>query len=190
MNAIELLELCEQYEVSIEIADREHIAVEPIDRLPIEIINQLKRHKLDIIQYLNQQQPKRTGALSAVNDAHNPDSLPIALQRALKGFHYLLEIKHANLASKGHTTTQAAVKTDEYKDKLIQVMGIDHQQASDYLSTLIQLGHIERHGSYLYGGNGLPRPVQHSDGLPTEYLPADASGQAFINWLYGSDSVH
>ena len=55
MNAIDLIKLCEQSGVKVELADSEHIALEPIDQLPSDLLNQLKQHKPDIISYLMQQ---------------------------------------------------------------------------------------------------------------------------------------
>lgn len=187
MNAIELLQLCEQYEVSVEIADCEHIAVEPIDRLPPIIINQLKRHKLDIIAYLSQH---RTSSLIAVNDAVPVDNLNQAQQRALKGFYYILNIKRENLASKGYCTIQAAVSMQEYQTKLMQVIGIHRKQAHDLIAELIQLGYIAAHGSYLYEGYGIPCTSDVRKTLAGEFLPRDASGQAFYDWFYANDRVH
>lgn len=202
MNAIELLELCEQYEVSIELADSEHIAVEPIDRLPHELINELMRHKLDIIDYLNQQRSSSTdnatgeriepriGTYPAANDAANIGALNPQQARALKGFYYLLNIKQASLTSKGYDIAQAAVKTDEYQTKLMQVIGIDYQAASDLQAELIGQGHIARHGSYLYIGDGTPKPITQCSGLPDRFLPRDASGRAFYDWFYEAEGVH
>ncbi len=187
MNAIELLQLCEQYEVSIEIADREHIAVEPIDRLPPVIINQLKRHKLDIIVYLSQQ---HTSTLTAANDAQPANNLNPAQQRALKGFYYILNIKRENLASKGYRTTQAAVSMQEYQTKLMQVIGIHRNQAHDLMAELIGLGYLAAYGSYLYEGDAIPHSSNVDKTLADEFLPRDASGRAFIEWFYGNDSLH
>ncbi|RYZ83363.1 MAG: hypothetical protein EOO68_33070 [Moraxellaceae bacterium] len=187
MNAIELLQLCEQYAVSVEIADSEHIAVEPIARLPSDVINQLKRHKLDIIAYLSQQ---RTSTLIAANDALPADNLNQAQQRALKDFYYILNIKRENLASKGYCTMQAAVSMQEYQTKLMRVIGINRNQVHDLMVEIIQLGYIAAHGSYLYEGYGIPRITDVRKTLAGEFLPRDASGQAFYDWFYANDRVH
>ena len=72
----------------------------------------------------------------------------------------------------------------------MQVIGIHRNQAHDLLAELIGLGYLAAHGSYLYEGNGIPYSSDVNKTLADEFLPCDASGQAFYDWFYANNRVH
>lgn len=188
MNASELLQLCEQYEVSIEIADREHIAVEPIDQLPPELVNQLRQHKRDIIDYLSQQQPERIGTLPVANDDPIAPNLSLLQARALKGYYWRLGIKRGNLLSNSYAPDRAKVRLEEWRNDIGSIIGLSRYEVAELERELISLGILAIEGSWIIEGNG--QPVAERNSAMNGQCLHDGTGKGFLDWLEGNDTIH
>jgi hypothetical protein len=186
MNAIELLAVCNSMGVLVEIADHEHIAVEPIDKLPLELINQLKQHKRDIIEYFNKRQPERIGTQPAAND--DPIA-PSPLQaRALKGYYWRLGIKRDNLLKNSYTPDRAKVRLEEWRNDIGRIIGLSVYEVAEIEQELVSLGLLAIEGSWIIEGNGQPL-TQCSNALNDQCL-YDGTGRGFCEWLYTGETMH
>lgn len=187
MNAVELLAVCNSMGVLVEIADHGHIAVEPIDKLPLELINQLKQHKRDIIEYLNQQ-PEHIGTQPAANDDPIPPSLPPLQARALKGYYWRLGIKRGNLLSNSYAPDRAKVRLEEWRNDIGSIIGLSKYEVAELERELISLGILAIEGSWIIEGNG--QPLTQCNTLTNAQCLYDGTGRGFCEWLYTGETIH
>ena len=188
MNAIELLAVCNSMGVLVEVADREHIAVEPIDKLPLELINQLKQRKRDIIEYLNQQQPECIGAPPAANDDPIAPNLSLLQARALKGYYWRLGIKRGNLLSNSYAPDRAKVRLEEWRNDIGSIIGLSRYEVAELERELISLGILAIEGSWIIEGNG--QPVAERNSAMNGQCLHDGTGRGFIHWLNTGETIH
>lgn len=183
MNALQLLEICEQSGVKVELADREHITVEPIERLPSGLIDQLKQYKTDIIGHLLSR--------TAANDTSEPTNLTPRQQRALNGFLVMMQKQIQHLMLNDYPTHSAMVNTIEWRHKVQRKLNLDGFQMQKIESVLIQQGYIAYAStlkSWLIHGDGQPLPTR-TYASNTECLH-DGTGKGFLDWFYGNDAIH
>lgn len=188
MNALELLEICEQSGVKVELADHEHITVEPIEQLSNDLLNQLKEHKRDIIDYLLSQQ--RNSAPLVANAAGNNAALTQRQQRALNGFFYMLDIQRQNLAKNDYSDHSAMVNVIEWRNKVQRTLCIDGFQMQKIEDALIKHGLIAYAStlkSWLIEGNGKITASQINITNP-ECLH-DGTAKGFYDWLYATNAI-
>lgn len=188
MSAIELLAVCNSMGVLVEVADREHIAVEPIDRLPPELIQQLKLYKRDIIEYLNQQQPERIGALSVANDDPIAPNLSLLQARALKGYYWQLGKRRNNLLKNDYPPDKAKVRLEEWRHDIGCIIGLNRYEVAELEHELISLGVLAYEGVWLIEGNG--QPVAERNSAMNGQCLHDGTGRGFLDWLEGNHTIH
>jgi hypothetical protein len=194
MNAFELLKIANDCRVKIGLAGCEHISVEPVDRLPAGVLEQLAQHKQDIIACLSQQvgQQHQTSQSIAGNDLAL-DYVPATHRRALNGFYWLLAQQRERLSKRGYPVHDALLKPGVWREQLIKILGLTPQQAMQIERDLIKRGLLAYDSylnNYLVVGDGVPpdsnQSQPNSEGC---YLPAGNTGQDFLNWLYGHDDL-
>lgn len=188
MNAIELLAVCNSMGVLVEVADREHIAVEPIDRLPPELIQQLKLYKRDIIEYLSQQQPECIGAPPAANDDPIAPNLSLLQARALKGYYWQLGKRRNNLLKNDYPPDKAKVRLEEWRNDIGRIIGLSRYEVAELEHELISLGILAIGGSWIIEGNG--QPVAERSSVMNGQCLHDGTGKGFLDWLEGNDTIH
>lgn len=194
MNALSLLNICQQHSVLVALVDSQHISVEPVDRLPAGVLQQLAQHKQDIIACLSQQagHQHQISELAASNDNIVPDYLPVTHRRALNGFYWLLAQQQERLRKRGYPVKDALVKPGVWRDQVQRVLGVNDRHAMQIERDLIQAGLLAYDSplrNYLNIGAG---HTNAADPLQPEssnsYLPAGNTGQDFLNWLYADTS--
>lgn len=188
MSAIQLLEICQSYAVNVELADHEHLTLDPVDRLPDGILDQIRQHKRDIIDYLSQQQPQRIGTQPAANDDPIPPSLPPLQARALKGYYWRLGIKRDNLLKHGYTPDRAKVRLEEWRNDIGRIIGLSRYEVAELEHELISLGILAIEGSWIIEGNG--QPVAERNSAMNGQCLHDGTGRGFLDWLEGNHTIH
>lgn len=194
MNAIDLLHIAAQCQVTIELVDSEHIAVDPVDRLPDGILDWFRALKWDVIAYLSQQQRHGQPAANETPEAQcdHIDPLPTRHRRALNGFYYRLHQKQQTLAQRGYNVANAVVTVEEWRASVRLVLGLHFDEVEQVKCDLIQWGYLAYYSDLknkLIEGNQQPLDVTQPAYSHDDYLPAGITGQDFRNWLYGSDSL-
>lgn len=194
MNAIDLLNIAEQCQVTIELVDSEHIAVDPVDRLPDGILDWFRALKWDVIAYLSEQQRHGQPAANDTPEAEcdHIDPLPTRHRRALNGFYYRLHQKQHTLAQRGYNVPNAVVTIEEWRASVMRVLGLHFDEMEQVKGDLIQWGYLAYYSDLktkLIEGNG-QIAGDISPLINDDYLPAGTTGRDFRAWLYGSDSLH
>lgn len=190
MNALDLLGICQQHQVLLELVDSQHISVEPVDRLPAGVLEQLAQHKQDIIACLSQQagQWQQGSQFTVGNDNIAPDYLPATHRRALNGFYWLLAQQQERLNKRGYPVHDALVKPGAWREQVQRVLGVHDRQAMQIEHDLIQAGllaydsHLRNYLNIGAGHTNTANPLQSESG--NGYLLAGNTGQDFLNWLY------
>ena len=176
MNVIQLLEICEQSGVTVELVDGEHLKIKPIEKLPTGTIEHLKQLKLKVISHLL--------ANAAANDTPEPSNLTPRQQRALKGFELIMERQINSLISKDYSTHSAMVSTTEWREKVQRKLNIDGFQMQKIENELIQQGYIAYASTlktWLIHGDGQPLPTR-SDRINNDCMH-DRTAKGFYQWL-------
>lgn len=194
MNALDLLNICEQHSVQVELVDAGHISIDPVDRLPTGVLEKLKQYKPDIIAYLSKEpsQQQAIGSPIASNDHVAPDYLPKAHRRALNGFYWQLAQQQERLKKGNYPPSDALIPPNVWRDKVMRVLGCSVIQAEQIERDLIHAGLLayDNHlKNYLIEGNGLAATKDTSP-CDDQYQPSGVTGQDFRIWLYGGNSVH
>lgn len=190
MNALDLLDICQQHSVLVALVGSQHISVEPVDRLPAGVLQQLAQHKQDIIACLSQQagQQHQTSELTATTDHVAPDYLPATHRRALNGFYWLLAQQQERLSKRGYPVHDALVKPGVWREQVQRVLGVQDRQAMQIERDLIQAGLLAYDSplrNYLSIGAGYTNTAdQFQPESSNSYLLAGNTGQDFLNWLY------
>lgn len=183
MNALQLLKICEQSGVNLELVDSEHLKIKPIERLPSGLIDQIKQYKTEIIGYL--------AGRTAANDTPEPTNLTPRQVRALNGFLLMMEQQIHNLINNGYSTHSAMVNTMEWRHKVQRKLNLDGLQMQKIESVLIQQGYIAYAStlkSWLIHGDGQPLPIQQSY-LNNDCLH-DGTAKGFYHWFNTGETIH
>ncbi len=183
MNALQLLKICEQSGVKVELVDGEHLKIKPIEKLPIGTIEQLKQIKPELISHLL--------AKAAANDTAEPSDLTPRQIRALNGFIVMMQRQVDNLTSNDYSTHSAMVNVIEWRHKVQRKLNLDGHQMQKIENVLIQQGYIAYTStlkSWLVYGDGQQLPIKESY-INNDCLH-DGTAKGFYHWFNTGETIH
>lgn len=128
----ELIQLVQQYGARLSRADGGHIKVTNSDNLPPNVVDQLRRHKAAILNYLDQ------------------SFIEIALHRAVDGYHWMLERKQQHFKRNRWAISDIRIETQEWRSTIMGVIRLSHAEVTMIERALIAQGELVYYGDEQY----------------------------------------
>jgi hypothetical protein len=155
----ELIKMVRSYGAKLKPLDSNQLKVINGESLPPDLIERLRANKQAIIQHLEH------------------SFFSSAVERAINGYHWLLEHKQQQYRRKYIPVSDVCIEVQAWRQTIADVIGLNPCEVQAIESYLINQGELIYYHSEQY--------IMHKSELDNEdnLLPDNATGQAFNAWL-------
>ncbi len=160
-KALEVLQLAKQYGCKLELAPPDKIRYSSQQRPPEHLLEEIKLHKPVLLEYLK----------------HTSRDLSVLVKRAFDGYDYCLKQVQKQARRDGVPLSFARVPVMFWRSTVKTVLLVNDAEMGIIERLLIQDGQLK----YLDRAETILTTDEQEQ---QEYMPDDATGTAFNNWLY------